>query len=45
MRWGAILEVLGEQQNPNYVTWPGVGTGNNARACANQAILIPLDSQ
>jgi plastocyanin len=28
MRWGAILEVLGEQQNPNYVTWPGVGTGN-----------------
>ena len=33
MRWGAILEVLGEQQNPNYVTWPGVGTGN-ARASA-----------
>ena len=33
MRWGAILEVLGEQQNPNYVTWPGVGTGN-ARAGA-----------
>jgi hypothetical protein len=28
MRWGAILEVLGERQNPNYVTWPGIGTGN-----------------
>jgi len=33
MRWGAILEVLGERENPNYVTWPGVGTGN-ARAGA-----------
>ena len=28
MRWGAILEVLGERENPNFVTWPGVGTGN-----------------
>ena len=28
MRWGAILEVLGERENPNYVTWPGVGAGN-----------------
>jgi hypothetical protein len=33
MRWGAILEVLGERENPNSVTWPGVGTGN-ARASA-----------
>jgi len=29
MRWGAILEVLGERQNPNYVTWPGVGGGGS----------------
>lgn len=28
MRWGAILEVLSERENPNSVTWPGVGTGN-----------------
>ena len=28
IRWGAILEVLGERENPNYVTWPGVGAGN-----------------
>jgi hypothetical protein len=34
MRWGAILEVLGEQQNPNYVTWPGVDA-NNARDGSN----------
>jgi hypothetical protein len=28
MRWGAILEVLGERQNPNYVTWAGVDANN-----------------
>ena len=31
MRWGAILEVLGERQNPNYVTWPGGGGGGSRR--------------
>ena len=36
MRWGAILEVLGERQNPNYVTWPGVGGGgSNTRDGSN----------
>ena len=34
MRWGAILEVLGERQNPNYVTWAGVDA-NSARDGSN----------
>ena len=28
IRWGAILEALSVRENPNYATWPGVGTGN-----------------
>ena len=28
MRWGAILEVLSERENPNSVTWAGVDANN-----------------
>ena len=34
MRWGLLLEALGDQQNPNYVTWAGVDA-NSARDGSN----------
>ena len=34
MRWGLMLEVLSERENPNYVTWAGVDA-NSARDGSN----------
>jgi hypothetical protein len=34
MRWGAMLDALGERENPNYVTWAGVDA-NSARDGGN----------
>ena len=34
MRWGLMLEVLSERENPNYVTWAGVDA-NSARDAGN----------